>query len=1173
MRKHSFITILAIAIPFFAACTLDEPGIEREEYGSDGRIINLSGEIDQVYQTRASDSGFADKDEIGVYIVDYSEGQPGKLLSSGNRADNVKHTFDETAYKWTPAHEIYWKDTETAVDIYGYYPYCSIEEVNNLNFEVSKDQSKIAHDGELGGYEKSDFLWGKVENVAPTDRVISISFNHKMAGIRVSLLEGTGFADGEWAAADKDVLIMGTKRNATIDMATGTVAPIGEASAAGIVPVEYNGDYRAVVIPQEISAGAEIIRITVEGTSYKYSRSEAIEFISGKQHNFTITVNKKSGGDYEFILSGESITAWENDSVSHDATAKEYIIINVETPGTLDKCIEDAGKRVSEVRNLKVTGKINTRDFAVMRYKMSLLNALNLKEVTIVKGDGGYLDNSGESYNSGGDLEIPSGAFTSKATLISFVFPDKLKVIGGSAFTDCSSLSGSLILPEGLEDIQAAAFRSCKSLTGKLQLPSTLKKIGRKAGYLSYWDGVFLDCGFVCKLTLPEGLEEIGMGSFRDCKGLYGELKLPDSLQLIGEGAFSDCSNLTGSLTIPQGVIEIPFDCFKNTGLNGNLILHNGITAIGSNAFSGSPFKGELNLPEELEVISNEVFRGCDFSGKLVIPDGVRTIGDKAFASNWRLSGVVEIPENVLTIGAGAFAQCRSIEGVIFPEGLESIRYEASYNDDGGAFQNCYMLNKIVCKGSIPPYIQTGAFDGVPKDNFTVEVPEDAVVTYQMEPGWSDFKRISAYRNLVIRPNVATALNTKVTRELVLDADEEWIVESQPDWVILSQTEGTGKTELTVEFSQMAAGADREGKIVFKLKNKDYRTVCNLTQYDYEYGEDEIITLQSANKGSGINIVFLGDGYNAKEISDGDLLKDMNEAMEHFFSIEPYKTYRDYFNVYTGVPVSTESGIGSVNTIIYNRFNTTAKGGVTLSGRNGESDFNEIMKYACRAPGVNQDNLSQSLVVMIPNTSDYGGICYMYDDGFAIAYCPKSDYGYPLDFRGVIQHEAGGHGFGKLADEYIYHNAFIDACGCTCCPHVEEFNQAKAKGWYDNLSLSGKMTEVPWSHLLFHDRYKSIVDVYEGGFMHARGVYRSEYNSCMNNDIPYYSTISRESIVKRIKAYAGETYSFEDFVANDNIENLPETAAASTKSGAVDKSYPNASHQHAPVFMGQRPII
>ena len=48
-----------------------------------------------------------------------------------------------------------------------------------------------------------------------------------------------------------------------------------------------------------------------------------------------------------------------------------------------------------------------------------------------------------------------------------------------------------------------------------------------------------------------------------------------------------------------------------------------------------------------------------------------------------------------------------------------------------------------------------------------------------------------------------------------------------------------------------------------------------------------------------------------------------------------------------------------------------------------------------------------------------------------------------------------------------------------------------------------------------------------------RGVFRSEQTSCMNNNIPYYSAISRESIVKRIKKYAGEEYSFEDFVKND----------------------------------------
>ncbi len=454
-----------------------------------------------------------------------------------------------------------------------------------------------------------------------------------------------------------------------------------------------------------------------------------------------------------------------------------------------------------------------------------------------------------------------------------------------------------------------------------------------------------------------------------------------------------------------------------------------------------------------------------------------------------------------------------------------------------------------------------------------MEVPESAIAQYQAATGWKDFKRISAYRNLVVRPMMANAINTTVTRDLVLNADDEWVVESQPDWVTLDKTSGTGKHELKLTFAQMPQGsATREGEVVFKLVGKDYRTRCKVTQYDYEYAEDQILTLQSASKGNGVNVVFLGDGYNAKDISEGKLLTNINEAVEHFFNIEPYKTYREYFNVYTGIAVSPESGVGGVNTIIHNRFNTTSKGDVSLGGRNGESDFNMIFEYACKAPTVSNSNLDETLVVMIPNTEDYGGICYMWDGGAAIAYCPMSNYGYPMNFRGVIQHEAGGHGFAKLGDEYIYHNAFIDNCICTCCPHVFEFNLAKAKGWYENLSLTGKMNEVPWSHFIFHEKYNQIVDIFEGGFMHNRGVFRSEQNSCMNNDIPYYSTISREVIVKRIKAIAGEEYSFEEFVANDVIE-AGGTESAEVRSGIPATIARPAMRQSAPVFMGERPKI
>lgn len=1128
---HSLAMLMLVGA--LASCNDDTfgPNGSQEE---NRRPIVLSGEIEQVAVTRVNDNGFCDGDEMGVYIVDYQGSTPGTLQNSGNRGNNVKHTFDEAAYKWNSAYDVYWKDDHTHIDIYGYYPFGSPEDVNAYAFEVKKDQSTTTTSNEMGGYEASDFLWGKAADVAPTERIIRLPMRHRMSSPRITLTEGDGFAEGEWAGLEKQVLIKNTKQKAVINLADGSVSATGEVSPTGIIPYVKDNVFRGIVVPQTISAGTQLFSITVNGVVYNFSKEEAFTYVSGKMHNFTIQVNKKeSTGEYTFKLAGESITAWENDDVSHDATMKEYIVIN-STAGHLKDSITAAKKDYRKLQNLKITGEINSQDFYFMRDSMDVLQSLNLKEVRCLHGQfggrgGGFPNNSWE-YE---DDIIPESALNEKRSLARIILPDKLKKIGDCAFRDCISLTGSIIIPEGVTHIGASAFLWCNGLTGSLSLPSTLEYIG--GGGAVDIGGAFDGCKFTCELKLPDNLKYIGHNAFSGNPGYYGELRLPGKCEFIGDGAFASCKNLTGNLSIPQGVTVISQFAFSNTGLNGTLQLHDGITTIMNDAFSGSPLKGELVLPKNLTMVGIGAFYGCDFSGELKLPANIASIGDKAFAYNWRLIGILEFPEGIQSIGAGAFAKCSGIEGLVFPESLESIRYEASYYEEGGAFQDCFGIGSIVCKGSTPPYVQTGAFDGVAKDNFTLEVPESAIQQYQAASGWSDFKRIAAHRELVCRPSIANAINTECTRTLIVDAEGDWIVESKPDWCTLSQNEGSKKTELTLTIHQMSSGSSmRSGEIVFKLKDQDYRHKCTVSQYDYIYAEDEIINLQKASKGNrgGINLVFLGDGYDAKDISDGKYMKDMQDQVENFFGIEPYKSYRDYFNVYTAIAVSPETGIGTVNTIRYAKFETTYTGGVGL-----KCDYDAVFDYALRMPTVTTENLKESLVIVVPNSTDYGGICQMWEDGSAIAFCPLSTYGYPLDTRGVIQHEAGGHGFGKLGDEYIYHNAFIDFCTCNCCGHVDAINWAKALGWYENLSLTGKMNEVPWSQLIFDEKYSDFVDIFEGGYMHSRGVFRSEQNSCMNNDIPYYSTISRMAIVKRIKQYAGEEFSYEDFKANDVVSN------------------------------------
>lgn len=1162
--KHTLLYLLAVGAMLLTGCSDDFFGDKTEQH--DSNRIQLSGDIDQLAVTRVNDNGFCNGDVMGVYIVDYEGNKPGTLKVNGNRGDNVRHTFDEPNYKWNSAYDLFWKDKHTHIDVYGYYPFANPESIEDYQFEVQKDQSKATENGEMGGYEASDFLWGKVSDVAPTTSVIRLPMAHRMSNARVTLIKGSGFAEGEWANLEKIVLTANVARKASINLSTGEIKTAGAAESTMTIPSRTNDEWRTIVVPQTVAAGTTLFSITIGGVPYKFTKNEAFTYVSGKMMNFGIKVDKQTGsGAYKLTLVSESITPWENDLVSHDATTKEYIVIN-STPGGLKNAITAANKDYTQVRNLKITGQINAKDFYFMRDSMLRLSALNLKEVRI-KGWG-----KNEENEENMDDQIPNSAFYFIQTvggsnsLNRIVLPDTLKSIGSNAFYGCKYLSGSLIIPEGVTEIKRGAFNGCIGLNGILSLPSTLKKLGNRGEDdmgdegTDYYGGVFQNCrNLTGNLILPDNLELIRGYCFSGCSGLYGELRLPAKLKRMGNCAFSSCSGFTGSLSIPQGITALPSEAFHNCGFNGTLTLHNGITNIANDAFANCHFKGELHLPKSLKVISENAFCNNDFSGTLTLPSTLTHIGSNAFAYNWRLMGILDIPQEVESIGENAFSNCKMLEGIIFPESMETIRQ--------GAFNECYGINSIICKGTMPAHIESGAFDGVAKDNFTLEVPESAISQYQAAPGWCDFKRIAAHHELVCRPSVACALSTEHKQKLVINAEGEWEVASKPDWCEVSPASGNKKTEVTLTIKGMAKNADsRDGKVVFRLKDKDYTHECSVSQYGYEYGEDEWITLQKATKGNngGINIVLLGDGFNAKDIASGKYLKDIKQEVEYFFGIEPYKTYRDYFNVYTAIPLSTESGVGTVNTIRYNRFNTTFTGGVGL-----KADYDEVFNYALGAPTVNKSNLNQTLIIMVPNSTDYGGICQMWEDGSAIAFCPQSTYGYPLDTRGVIQHEAGGHGFGKLGDEYIYHNAFIDACGCSCCGHVLEFNGAKSLGWYDNLELTGKMHSVGWSHLIFDDRYSDIVDIYEGGYMHNRGVFRSEPNSCMNNDIPYYSTISRESIVKRIKAYAGETYSFEDFVKNDKRDaGIVESRAF----GGNGDQRTSGTYQHAPIFHKGSPL-
>ncbi len=78
----------------------------------------------------------------------------------------------------------------------------------------------------------------------------------------------------------------------------------------------------------------------------------------------------------------------------------------------------------------------------------------------------------------------------------------------------------------------------------------------------------------------------------------------------------------------------------------------------------------------------------------------------------------------------------------------------------------------------------------------------------------------------------------------------------------------------------------------------------------------------------------------------------------------------------------------------------------------------------------------------------------------------------------------------------------------------------------------------------------------------------------MNNNIPYYSSISRQAIVERIKEYAGEAFSLEDFYAKDvfDLGTITKSAASVGGTFGVDPKFHRATG-YAPVYMGEHPNV
>ncbi len=285
--------------------------------------------------------------------------------------------------------------------------------------------------------------------------------------------------------------------------------------------------------------------------------------------------------------------------------------------------------------------------------------------------------------------------FVRKTKLKTLVIPDGVRRIGGGAFFKCSSLM-SISIPNSVTSIGNGAFWGCDSLTSVI-IPDSVTSIGNFAfnctsltdvyyqGDLRGW--LKIEFGFghpMCcaknlyingqllqgDIVIPEGMEKIGVWTFRNCRGLTS-ITIPNSVTSIGEGAFSVCSGLT-SITIPDSVTSIGDSAFQGCRSLTSITIPDSVTSIGEGAFYGCSSLTSITIPDSVTSIGDIVFYNCIGLKSITIPDNVTSIGDRAFYNCIGLKSIT-IPDSVTSIGWNAFYGCSSLTSIVIPKSVTSI--------------------------------------------------------------------------------------------------------------------------------------------------------------------------------------------------------------------------------------------------------------------------------------------------------------------------------------------------------------------------------------------------------------------------------------------------------------------------------------------------------------------
>jgi hypothetical protein len=250
------------------------------------------------------------------------------------------------------------------------------------------------------------------------------------------------------------------------------------------------------------------------------------------------------------------------------------------------------------------------------------------------------------------------------------------------------------------------------------------------------------------------------------------------------------------------------------------------------------------------------------------------------------------------------------------------------------------------------------------------------------------------------------------------------------------------------------------------------------------------------------NLVILGDGYTAAE--QPKFFADVERHVETLWSLEPFKSYRSYFNVYAVSIASPESGVDCDPGLASPKKDTPLNMGFWGSCDAGSVqrlltvDDAAAQRYADLVPGTTRANRQ---ILALGNSETYGGAGGTY---------ATASGGNALSAL-ISPHELG-HSLGGLDDEYDYYARAVPGGA---------YEGGEPASIHHTLLTEQQMRDQHakwWRWLGEPSESGGTIGRAEGGLYTQTGVWRPSAHSMMKTLGYAFDQVGRERMTQRISA-------------------------------------------------------